>query len=128
MIRQATIEDIPFLLKLIEQSADTLLPRTSEEYKELIGNTWVAIDDDKIVGCATLEIYSPKIAEIRSVAVDPAYRHRGHGSDLVKVAAACAKAKNVYEVMVVTSSPEFFKSLGFGACLKEKYALFLGGH
>lgn len=127
MIRKASLTDIPNLLELLEQSSDKLLQRTVKEYQEVLGNTWVAVEDGKIVGCATLEIYSPKIAEIRSVAVDKAYRNRGFGTQLVQVAAAEAKAKNIYEVMVVTSSPEFFRSLGFGQCLNEKYALFLGG-
>ncbi len=128
MIRAATTQDIPALLELLAQSPDKLLPRTESDYKALIDFTWVAVEDDKVVGCATLEIYSPKIAEIRSVAVHQDYRCRGHGSELVKAAAEEAKRRNVYEVMVVTSSPEFFKTLGFGACLKEKYALFLGGY
>jgi N-acetylglutamate synthase-like GNAT family acetyltransferase len=127
VIRKANLADIPFLLELLKQSSDKLLQRTAEEYKEVIGNTWVAVDNDRIVGCATLEIYSPKIAEIRSVAVDKAFRKRGVGTQLVRVAAAEAKAKKIYEVMVVTSNPEFFRSLGFGQCLDEKYALFLGG-
>lgn len=127
MIRRAELSDIPAILELIAQSPDKLLPRSAQDYKDLIGNTWVAIDDSRVVGCATLEVYSPKIAEIRSVAVHKDYRGKGHGKELVRTAAAEAKARNVYEVMVVTSSPEFFKSLGFGACLNEKYALFLGG-
>jgi amino-acid N-acetyltransferase len=127
MIRRAALDDIPAILGLIAQSPEKLLPRSAADYRDLIGNTWVAEDEGQVVGCATLEVYSAKIAEIRSVAVHKDFRGRGHGKDLVKTAAAEAKARNVYEVMVVTSSPEFFRSLGFGACLNEKYALFLGG-
>lgn|GEM_PF-3889994 len=73
VIRKATLQDIPFLLELLRESSDKLLQRSAEEYKEVIGNTWVAVYNDRIVGCATLEIYSSKIAEIRSVAVDKAF-------------------------------------------------------
>ena len=127
MLRLATLADIPGLLALIALSPDTLLPRSELEYRELIGTTWVIEEAGQIVGCATLEIYSPKIAEIRSVSVHHDFRHRGFGSLLVGAAAAEAKRRNIREVLVVTSNPEFFRTVGFGACLNEKYALFLGG-
>ena len=127
MIRRATAADIPGILTLINTNLDKLLPRKAEDYRELIDLTWVAEVDGEIVGCASLEVYSPKIAEIRSVAVRSDLRRHGYGAALVRAAAEEAKRRNVYEVMVITSTPEFFQGLGFGACLDEKYALFLGG-
>jgi N-acetylglutamate synthase-like GNAT family acetyltransferase len=51
----------------------------------------------------------------------------GFGAALVKVAAEEAEKQNIREVMVVTSSPEYFSKLGFGECLHEKWALFYRG-
>lgn len=127
MLRKATTQDIRGLLALVKQNPDTLLPRSDQEYQNLIDTTWVVEVDGMIVGCATLEVYSPKIAEVRSVAVHPEFRSRGFGSALVGAAVAEARSKNIREIMVVTSNPEFFRSLGFGACLNEKYALFMDG-
>ena len=127
MIRKATSADIPGILALITLYPDKLLPRTAEDYQELIHLTWVVEHDGLIAGCASLEVYSPKIAEIRSVAVHPDYKGRGYGAELISAAVAEARKQNIHEIMVVTSSPEYFRSLGFGACLNEKFALFLGG-
>jgi len=131
LIRKADIDDIPGILALVNQNLDKLLPRTPADYRELIDNTWVAEIEESngraIVGCATLEVYSSKIAEIRSVAVRQDLRSNGIGGQLVKAAASEARRRNIREVMVVTSTPKFFQELGFGACLDEKYALFLDG-
>ncbi|WKZ57351.1 MAG: GNAT family N-acetyltransferase [Bdellovibrionota bacterium] len=127
MLRKATPADIPGIIALVNQNLDKLLPRSAEEYLELIDLTWVVEEAGEIVGCATLEVYSPKIAEIRSVAVRHDRRHKGYGGQLVRAAADEAKRRKIHEVMVITSTPEFFQELGFGACLHEKYALFLGG-
>ena len=127
MVRKATTKDIPGILALVQMHPTTLLPRTNAEYQELIATTWVAEDKGVIVGCATLEIYSPKIAEIRSVAVHPEYQGRGYGAQLVGAAVAEGRERKIHEIMVVTSSPEYFRSLGFGACLNEKFALFWDG-
>jgi N-acetylglutamate synthase-like GNAT family acetyltransferase len=125
--RPATPNDIPGILKLINQNLDKLLPRTEVDYRELINLTWVVESNGEIVGCASLELYSPKICEIRSVAVHTNHRRSGLGKKLVQVAAQEARRRGIHEIMVITSTPEFFQQLGFGACLNEKFALFLDG-
>ena len=127
MLRKARPEDIEPVRELIMSNLEKLLPRTSDELRELIDYLWVVEDDGKIVGCCCLEIYSPKIAELRSLAVAEAYRHKGYGEMLVNEAVAEAKRHNIRQVLVVTSTPEFFAGLNFGACLDEKYALFWMG-
>jgi N-acetylglutamate synthase-like GNAT family acetyltransferase len=126
-LRKAQIDDIPALLRLVDKHPDQLLSRTENEFRELIPTTWVVEEDARIIGCATLEVYSPKIAEVRTVAVLEEYRGRGFGTELVLAAVEEARRRNIREIMVVTSSPEFFKGIGFGACLNEKYALFMDG-
>lgn len=127
MIRTARLEDIPTLVTMVEKNLDTLLPRSKENYQELLNSTFVAEEEGGVVGSCILEIYSPKIAEIRTLVVAEEFRGRGIARQLVEAAVAEAKRKNIYEVMVVTSNVPFFQSLNFGACLNEKYALFLNG-
>jgi len=126
-IRKATPADIPGIKQLIAANPQTILPRSDEELGSLIEGFWVAEHNGQVVGCCCLEIYSPKIAEIRTVIVHESVRGMGFGAALVKVAADEAERQNIREVMVVTSSPEYFNKLGFGECLHEKWALFYRG-
>ncbi len=127
MLRKARIEDIEPVVQLIDSNLDKLLPRTSEELRELLDTLWVVEEDKQIVGCCCLEVYSPKIAEVRSLAVREDCRHKGYGEMLVHVATEEAQRRNVRQVLVVTSTREFFERLNFGSCLNEKYALFWMG-
>jgi amino-acid N-acetyltransferase len=127
MIRKAVLSDIPAILALVSANPETLLPRTESEYRELLNTTWVAEAAGKLVGSCVLEVYSPKIAELRSCVVDSAYRGRGIGKELAHAAVTEGQRLNIREILVVTSAPEYFKSLGFGDCLHEKYAMFWTG-
>jgi amino-acid N-acetyltransferase len=126
-IRKAKTSDLPIIQELIESNPDTILARPEEELSTLVDNFWVAEHENEVVGCCCLEIYSPKIAEIRTVIVRSDRQGLGIGAALVKVAADEAERQKIREVMVVTSSPEYFTKLGFGECLHEKWALFYRG-
>lgn len=103
-----------------------LLPRTLDELAELLDTGFIAVKDGRIVGFAALEIYSPKLAELRSLAVDPAYQGQGIGSRLVEECLKLARRRRVFEVMAITSSEQFFRQCGFDFTLPgEKKALFL---
>lgn len=127
-VRVGTIDDIDALAEFIEPFVrdGRLLPRTTEELSELVNVGFVAESDGKLVGFAALEIYSKKLAEIRSLAVAAEMQGRGVGSELVARCVARATERNILEVMVVTSSEGFFKQCGFDFTLPgEKKALFL---
>lgn len=127
-IRPASKDDIPALEKLIDEfvKANRLLPRTSGELQDLIPFGFVACLDDRLVGFAALEIYSSKLAEIRSLAVDPQIQRSGIGKQLVASCVELAKSRNVLEVMAITSTEAFFQSCGFDFTLPgEKKALFI---
>jgi len=60
-----------------------LLDRTYEELEHWIDNLFIADREGEIVGCAALEVYSRKLAEIRSLAVAPSVQGTGVGKQLV---------------------------------------------
>jgi len=129
ILRKAVLADVEGIRAVIEANLDKLLPRPTHEIAEMIHDFYVIEeDDDRIVGCVCLEIYSPKIAEIRSLAVLAGSRGNQYGAMLVNQCIADAKAHKVRQILVVTSSPEFFEKLNFGLCLNEKYAMFWEGH
>jgi amino-acid N-acetyltransferase len=127
MLRKATKADVPAVQKLIRANLDKLLPRADEELYELLDTLWVIDQDGEIVGCCCLEVYSPKIAELRSLAVRDDCRGHGYGAILVEAAVNEARRRNIRQVLVVTSNREFFEKMNFGSALNEKYALFWNG-
>jgi amino-acid N-acetyltransferase len=128
-IRRATKADTDSIDKLIKKFPDSLLPRSRAEVEELADHFWLAYVDGPTepIGCCCLEVYSKKIAEVRSLCVLPEYRHQGVGEKLVLAAVDAAKSEKVHEVFAVTSALDFFTKIGFGPCLNEKYALFWSG-
>jgi len=103
-----------------------LLPRTEQEAEDLLEHGFVAELAGRVVGFATLEIYSPKMAEIRSLAVASQLQGTGVGKKLVAACVQCAQTHKVREVMAITSQEGFFMSCGFHFALPgERKALFL---
>jgi N-acetylglutamate synthase-like GNAT family acetyltransferase len=128
IVRPLSLADVDELSRFIEPFVreGRLLPRTQDELEDLVPNGFVAIAEGRIVGVAALEVYSKKLAELRSLAVAPEYRRMGVGRALVQKCVERATQLNVLEVMAVTSSEEFFKSCGFDFTLPgEKKALFI---
>lgn len=128
VVRPARGADVRPLAELIAPfvARRVLLPRTVDELALLLPNYFVAEDGDQLIGCAALEIYSAKLAELRSLVVAPGYQGRGVGRLLVEACVNRAREERVLEVMAITSSEEFFRSCGFDFTLPgEKKALFL---
>jgi len=127
-IRQAALSDVPAISQFIRPFVDSghLLPSTPTELEELIDNAFLAMQRDTIVGCAALQVYSKKLAEIRTLAIAPAVQKRGVGKQLVNACVERAVAHQVMEIMAITSAEKFFHNCGFDFTLPgEKKALFL---
>jgi len=128
IIRPADTSDLDPLAEFIEPfvAEGRLLQRTMEELEQFLPNAFVAYGNGQLVGCAALEIYSRKLAEIRSLAVAAEWRQRGIGKQLVQACIDRARERNILEVMAITSSEHFFRTCGFDFTLPgEKKALFL---
>ena len=127
-IRPALESDVEalglFIAPFVERGR--LLPRTQDELEDLTVDGFIAELDGRIVGFAALEIYSSKLAELRSLAVVPDQQGRGIGKALVSACVERAKQRHIFEVMAITSSDEFFQRCGFDFTLPgEKKAVFL---
>ena len=127
-VRHAEISDVKALQSFIEPfvAKGRLLPRTQHELEELTTNGFLAESGGRIVGFAALEVYSTKLAELRSLAVASEFQGRGIGKALVQACVNLARENRVFEVMAITSSDEFFQHCGFDFTLPgEKKAVFL---
>ena len=126
-LRTATADDVAAIADFIQPFVDagTILPRTCRELKDNPGNFFIVEQEDEIVGCAALDIYSQKLAEVRSLCVSPTVRGMGVGRMLIDACVARAKERNILEVMAITCEDDFFKACGFDYTLTgEKRALF----
>jgi N-acetylglutamate synthase-like GNAT family acetyltransferase len=126
-VRPALQSDLSAISDQIRQAIEArrLLRRTMDELEELIPQGFVAEASGGLVGFAALEIYSAKLAEIRSLFVIPSRQGQGIGRRLVQACVDLAHGRSVLEVMAITSSEEFFRSCGFDYTLPgEKKALF----
>jgi amino-acid N-acetyltransferase len=127
-IRQARHADLPELRQLIQHFVDTghLLPRTLDELQGLLDSFFVAEIDGVLVGCAALEIYSKKLAEIRSLGVSAQARGQGVGKRLVQACVERAHEAGIYEVMAISAEDGFFQACGFDYTLPNlRRAFFL---
>lgn len=126
-VRPAQRDDVEALSQFIQPFVEQrrLLPRTQDELQELTENGFVALSGTKIVGFAALEVYSPKLAELRSLAVSADFQGHGIGKALVKACLHRAEELHIFEVLTITSSEDFFHKCGFEFTLPgERKALF----
>jgi argininosuccinate lyase/amino-acid N-acetyltransferase len=114
-VRMATVEDLPGIKRLIDLWADAgeNLPRSEEEILTSIRDFAVAVSGQRVVGCGALWLYTPTLAEIRSVGVDPDLHGGGIGSRIVEHLASLASKLRIERVFVLTRAPLFFEKLGF---------------
>jgi N-acetylglutamate synthase-like GNAT family acetyltransferase len=114
--RRARAADSRAIFELIRLYAEQglLLPRAEEEILCNIGHFLVHEDNKRVVSCVALEGYGAELAEIRSLAVDPALRGRGTGAKLLEFTLAEAKRRGIARVFAVTHAPDFFVRQGFG--------------
>ena len=77
-----------------------------------------------IVGCCALQVYSRRLAEVRSLAVHPDYRGRGIARRLVDACRDRGRQRRVRQLFAVTSEPGFFEARGFTVHAGWKTALF----
>jgi N-acetylglutamate synthase-like GNAT family acetyltransferase len=87
MVRKARMQDVPSLLALINAYAaeGAMLSRTAFEMSENIRDFTVICSGERTLGCAALHFYGSAAAEVRSLAVDPAFKSQGLGRILWKL-------------------------------------------
>ena len=85
---------------------------------------FVATYRGKVIGCCALQIYSKRIAEVRTLAVHPDFQDRGVASSLVELCRQRAQDRGIKEIFAVTGQIHFFERLGFATFRREKTAMF----
>ncbi len=101
-----------------------LLPRTLSEVQSL-DDVIVWREKGRIVGCVSLEIYSQRLAEIRSLYVYKPYREEGIGTKLIESCVEKARQKGVNELIAITDKIDLFEKVGFNDPLHNQRAVFM---
>ena len=116
-IKKAAMRDIQPLLGLINEYATNgvMLPRTEFEMSENIRDFTVVYSDNKLVACGALHFYTPTSGEVRSLAVDPAFKTHGLGRLVVSALEEEAMANELHAIFAFTYVPNFFRKVGFRA-------------
>jgi amino-acid N-acetyltransferase len=127
-VRPAIERDRDAVLALLQPFVDDrhILPLRRQELDELLPTSFIAEIDDRVIGFGALDIYSRKLAEIRSLVVADDCQGQGVGRRLVEACVALARERDVMEILAISSSESFFRSCGFDFTLPdEKKAFFL---
>jgi len=114
-VRAAAEADVGRIFELLEVFVRLKLVRfrPKDELRRQLGNFFVAEVDGKVVGCVSLRIYSPAMAEIASLAVEEGHHGLGLGSRLVQAATLRAHARWVRRVFAFTMREGLFLQIGF---------------
>ena len=114
-LRTASPSDVPAIHRLITDNLENghLLPRSIEDVGRHVARFVVASVDDAVVGCAELAPLSGKVAEVRSLVVDEAFRGRRIGPELVTKVSATATASGFSTLCAFTHEPSHFVRMGF---------------
>jgi amino-acid N-acetyltransferase len=104
----ATSGDLPEVMALLDAAH---LPQVGVE--EHILNFMLALEGEKVVGCAGLEVHQGS-GLLRSVAVAEEYRRMGIGAKLTEGMLDLARHKNLTSLSLLTeTAADFFLRFGF---------------
>jgi amino-acid N-acetyltransferase len=115
-VRPAITADVLAIRKLVENYAGDgprLLRKNTVTLYEDVQEFYVAEQDGKIVGCGALHVMWHDLGEIRTVAVDPAIKGQGIGSQIMIALTQRAAALGLTKLFCLTFETHFFAGHGF---------------
>jgi len=117
-MRQATVEDVGSILKLIEplESQGVLVRRGREQLEMEVSAFYVMEHDGRVIGGAALYPFATdvKVAEFACLAIDPVYRGAKRGDRLFDYCVSVARSQGVKQLFCLTTRTEhWFIERGF---------------
>lgn len=120
VVRPAKAGELPDIRRLIGLYPDELV----QDELPRISSFFVAESDGSIIGCCALQVYSRRLAEVRSLAIHPDFRGKGLAVQLVDACRQRGIERRVRQLFAVTSEPGFFEGCGFTVHAGWKTAVF----
>ncbi|MEN9934477.1 MAG: hypothetical protein RLZZ387_1056 [Chloroflexota bacterium] len=123
LVRPAAEADVAAIVAIVAENARQghLLPRSAENIHASLRSWLVAEVDGAVVGIGSLLEMTPVLAEVRSLAVLPAFRSHGAGAALVRGLVEEARRRDFRTVFALTRAVPFFQKLGFVITGQERF-------
>ena len=120
--RKARFDDIESIFGLVHIYAaqGEMLPRSRNTLYENLRDMVIAESGSKVVGVGALHIMWDRLAEVRMMAIAPAYMRRGIGTEIVRLLLDEGDALGIEKVFTLTYKPDFFRKLGFIRISREE--------
>ena len=114
-VRRARTADVPRIRELVDlYSGDRiLLSKATVTLYEDVQEFWVAESGGAVVGCGALHVLWDDLAEVRTLATDPAMRRRGVGHAVIERLIETAREVGVARLFCLTFEVDFFTRHGF---------------
>ncbi|CAM3439181.1 N-acetyltransferase [Marinicrinis lubricantis] len=121
--RKAIDTDVDALYELIESYAEQgiMLPRSRESLIRQLDHFFVAVQDDKMIGCGSLFRLGQDLVEVRSLGINKEYKGNGIGSKLLELLETEARSQGIPKLMALTYEVRFFQKNGFQVVEKEVF-------
>lgn len=114
-MRRARTPDVRVIRDLVEPMATSgrIVAKDAVTYYEAVHEFRVVEVDGVVVGCGAVHVMWEDLAEVRTVAVQPAYMGHGLGSALLTALLDDARGLGVSRVFCLTFETGFFRRHGF---------------
>lgn len=114
-IDKANVNDATAIHQLINHFAGQgcMLARALSDIYERIREYFVAREDEQIIGCIALHVSWLDLAEIRSLAVQEKYQHKGIAALLLDACLNEACQLGISSLFCLSQTPDFFKKKEF---------------
>ena len=115
LVRRARTSDVRAVADLVERYAGDriLLAKERVTLYEDIQEFRVAQAGERVIGCGALHVIWEDLAEVRTLAVDPAWRGHGVGSAVLAQLIGQARDLGVRRLFCLTFEVDFFTRHGF---------------
>jgi amino-acid N-acetyltransferase len=115
VIREARTQDVTAIRALVDEYTTDriLLAKATVTLYEDVQEFYVAEVDGVVIGCGALHVLWEDLAEVRTLAVNPAFRGRGLGHLLLERLVTQAREVGVTRLFTLTFEVDFFTRHGF---------------
>lgn len=92
-----------------------MLPKTYDELYQRTRDFRLLVDrsSGEVLACSHLDIFTPVLAEVKSLAVKPEYQGQGYGKLMVEDCETEARELGIERIFALTYQVEFFKRVGY---------------